>query len=71
MAILQMKKSFEFSYLKFNLRGEPLTGCFTVAFAVSLLFGGNPSSLLYNHKEMQAYLKEFLLAELFTTFLAS
>ena len=52
-------------------RGATDCGYFAVAFAVSLLFGGNPSSLLYNQKEMQAHLKECLLAELFTTFLVS
>ena len=52
-------------------RGATNCGYFVVASAVSLLFWGNPSSLLYNQKEMQAHLKECLFAELFTTFLAS
>ena len=52
-------------------RGATDCGCFAVAFALSLLFGGDPSSLLYNQKDMRAHLKECLLAELFTPFLAS
>ena len=48
-------------------RGATDCGYFAVAFAVSLLFWGNHSSLLYNQKEMRAHLKECLFAEVFTT----
>ena len=52
-------------------RGATDCGCFAVAFAVSLLFGDDPSSLLYNQKEMRGHIKECLLAELFTPFPAN
>ena len=75
MAILQMEINFQFSYLNFNFRGEPLTvgilQWLKLAFAVPLLFWDNPSSLLNNQEEIRAHLKECLFAEVFTTFLAS
>ena len=52
-------------------RGATDCGCFAVAFAVSLVFRDDPSSLLYNQKEMRGHLKECLLAEPFTPFLAN
>ena len=52
-------------------RGATDCGCFAVAFAVSLLFGDDPRSLLYNQKEMRGHLKECLLTELFTPFPAN
>lgn len=52
-------------------KGTTDCGCFAVAFAVSLLFGDDPTSLLYHQKEMRRHLQECFLADLFSPFPAS
>ena len=52
-------------------RGGADCGCFAVAFVVSLLFGDDPTSLLYSQKEMRGHLEDCLQSELFTPFPAS
>lgn len=52
-------------------RGGVDCGCFAVAFAVSLLFGDDPTTLLYSQQEMRGHLEGCLQSQLFTPFPAS
>ncbi len=49
-------------------KGSKDCGCFAIAFCVSLLYGEDPSSLLFNQKEMRGHIFSCLTQESFLPF---
>lgn len=46
-------------------------GCFAIAFSVSLMFGDNPSSLVYKQKELRQHMADCITEQHWTPFPAS
>ena len=51
--------------------GEQDCGCFVIAFSISIMFGDNPSTLVYKQKEMRQHLAKCITNQIVTPFPAT